>query len=104
MVLYWSAPLPAVADGAVCSREGRMIKKRNQSAKQRDPAEHKVTLAEKVAFLSLPAAYPNATMHVEVVETHMSWVFLTKMLAHKLKKPVCYEFLDFRTLEARCRN
>lgn len=81
-----------------------MIKKRNQSAKQRDPAEHKVTLAEKVAFLSLPAAYPNATMHVEVVETHMSWVFLTKMLAHKLKKPVCYEFLDFRTLEARCRN
>lgn len=81
-----------------------MIKKRNQSAEQRDPAEHKVTLAEKVAFLSLPAAYPNAPMHVEVVETHMSWVFLTDLFAHKMKKPVRYEFLDFRSLEARHRN
>jgi aminoglycoside phosphotransferase family enzyme len=81
-----------------------MTKSPNQSAKQRDPAEHKVTLAEKVAFLSLPAAYPNATMHVEVVETHMSWVFLTEMFAHKLKKPVHYEFLDFRSLEARRQN
>ncbi|MBE9555010.1 MAG: hypothetical protein IMF05_16210 [Proteobacteria bacterium] len=81
-----------------------MAKRRNQSAEQRDPAEHKVTLAEKVAFLSLPAAYPDATMHVEVVETHMSWVFLTEQFAHKLKKPVRYEFLDFRSLEARRRN
>ncbi|MCK5621698.1 MAG: hypothetical protein KAJ11_05350, partial [Alphaproteobacteria bacterium] len=81
-----------------------MTKRRNQSAKQRDQAEHKVTLAEKVAFLSLPAAYPDATTRVEVVETHMSWVFLTELLAHKLKKPVRYEFLDFRSLEARRRN
>jgi len=81
-----------------------MTKRRNQSAEQRDPAEHKVTLAEKVAFLSLPAAYPDATMRVEVVETHMSWVFLTELFAHKLKKPVHYEFLDFRSLEARRRN
>ena len=81
-----------------------MTKRRNQSAEQRDPAEHKVTLAEKVAFLSLPAAYPDATTRVEVVETHMSWVFLTELLAHKLKKPVRYEFLDFRSLEARRRN
>jgi aminoglycoside phosphotransferase family enzyme len=34
----------------------------------------------------------------------MSWVFLTVSLAHKLKKPVHYEFLDFRTLESRRRN
>jgi aminoglycoside phosphotransferase family enzyme len=81
-----------------------MAKRRNQSAEQRDPAEHKVTLAEKVAFLSLPTAYPYATMHVEVVETHMSWVFLTELFAHKLKKPVRYEFLDFQNLEARRRN
>jgi len=31
----------------------------------------------------------------------MSWVFLTDNYAYKLKKPVCYEFLDFRTLESR---
>lgn len=81
-----------------------MTKRRDQSAEQHATAEHEVSLAEKVAFLSLPATYPNATMQVEVVETHMSWVFLTEMFALKLKKPVCYEFLDFRTLEARRRN
>jgi aminoglycoside phosphotransferase family enzyme len=81
-----------------------MTKGRNQLTEQRDPAEDKASLAEKVAFLSLPAAYPNAAPHVEAIETHMSWVFLTEMFAHKLKKPVCYEFLDFRSLEARRRN
>jgi len=81
-----------------------MTKGRNLSAEQRHTAEHEVTLAEKVAFLSLPAAYPNGTVRVEAIETHMSWVFLTEMFAHKLKKPVCYEFLDFRTLEARRLN
>lgn len=34
----------------------------------------------------------------------MSWVFLTDRLAYKLKKPVRYDFLDFRSLEARRRN
>jgi aminoglycoside phosphotransferase family enzyme len=58
----------------------------------------------KVAFLSRPAAYVEGTARVEVVETHMSWVFLTDRFAYKLKKPVCHEFLDFRTLEARRRN
>lgn len=81
-----------------------MTKGRNLSAEQRQTAEHGVTLAEKVAFLSLPAAYRNATTRVEVVETHMSWVFLTEQYAHKLKKPVRYEFLDFRSLEARRLN
>ncbi len=31
----------------------------------------------------------------------MSWVFLTHGFAYKLKKPVCYADLDFRTLAAR---
>jgi aminoglycoside phosphotransferase family enzyme len=34
----------------------------------------------------------------------MSWVFLTDKLAWKLKKPVCTEYVDFRTPEARRRN
>jgi aminoglycoside phosphotransferase family enzyme len=33
----------------------------------------------------------------------MSWVFLTRDLAFKLKKPVRYPFLDFSTLDARER-
>jgi aminoglycoside phosphotransferase family enzyme len=48
-----------------------------------------------------PAAYPDRPSRVEVVETHMSWVFLTETRAYKVKKPVRYAFLDYRTLEAR---
>lgn len=59
------------------------------------------TLAEKVRFLSDPAAYEGATRHVEARETHMSWVFLTDDRVYKLKKPVRYPFLDFGTLARR---
>lgn len=55
----------------------------------------------KVAFLSRPAAYPEAPRSVERVETHMSWVFLTDRHAYKLKKPVRYDSLDFSSLELR---
>jgi uncharacterized protein len=55
----------------------------------------------KLAFLRRPESYPDRPGHVDVIETHMSWVFLTKWHAYKLKKPVRYHFLDFRTLEAR---
>lgn len=56
---------------------------------------------EKVAFLRRPEAYPARPARVEVIETHMSWVFLAGKLVYKLKKPVRYEFLDFSTIEAR---
>jgi aminoglycoside phosphotransferase family enzyme len=58
-------------------------------------------LEEKVAFLRRPESYPEPTQDVEVVETHMHWVFLTDHRVYKLKKPVRYEFLDFSTPEAR---
>jgi len=58
-------------------------------------------LEAKVGFLGRPDAYPEATARVEAVETHMSWVFLTDTHAYKLKKPVCYAYLDFSTIEAR---
>jgi aminoglycoside phosphotransferase family enzyme len=59
------------------------------------------TLEEKVAALRRPQAYPDAPANVEVVETHMSYVFLTPTHAYKMKKPVRYDFLDFSTLELR---
>ena len=61
-------------------------------------------IEEKVAFLRQPDVYPDRPKRVEVIETHMSWVFLTESLAYKLKKPVRYDFLDFSTLEARHKN
>ncbi len=54
-----------------------------------------------VEFLSQPAAYPANVAHVELRETHISWVFLTGQYAYKLKKPVRFDFLDFSTLELR---
>lgn len=60
-----------------------------------------VTLESKVAFLRQPTSFPEPAYRVEAIETHMSWVFLTDGYAYKLKKPVCHEFFDFRTVEAR---
>ena len=45
------------------------------------------SLEKKVEFLSHATSYPDTT-HVETLETHMSWVFLTDLYAYKLKKPV----------------
>lgn len=61
-------------------------------------------LAEKVDFLKRPEAYTDHVARVEAIETHMSWVFLTEHYAFKLKKPVHYSYLDFRTLDARHRD
>jgi len=58
-------------------------------------------LRTKVAFLSNPGNYPEKLTAVEVVQTHMSCVFLTDRHAYKLKKPVRYDFLNFSTVEAR---
>lgn len=59
---------------------------------------------EKVEFLSRPASYPNFVTRVEVIETHMSWVFLAGASVYKFKKPVRRDFADFSTLAARWRN
>jgi aminoglycoside phosphotransferase family enzyme len=58
-------------------------------------------LDAKVAFLRRPESYPESTRRVDVVETHMSWVFLTDAFAYKLKKPVRTPFLDFSSLALR---
>jgi aminoglycoside phosphotransferase family enzyme len=65
-----------------------------------------VTLAEKIEFLSRPAAYAHALVQVTCRETHMSWIFLAGDKVYKLKKPVHFSYLDFSTLarrEAACR-
>jgi aminoglycoside phosphotransferase family enzyme/predicted kinase len=52
-------------------------------------------------------AYAHEIAPVRVVETHISWVLLTGYYAYKIKKPVCFGFLDFSTLEKRylfCRE
>jgi len=63
-----------------------------------------VSTVEKVAFLGTPEAYPYRPLQVDIKETHMSWVFIAGDRVYKLKKPVRYPFLDFRTIAAREAN
>jgi aminoglycoside phosphotransferase family enzyme/predicted kinase len=57
-----------------------------------------------VRELQQAAAYPDHPVEVQLIETHISWVFLTERHAYKLKKPVKFDFLDFSTREARRRD
>ena len=40
-----------------------------------------------------PAAYPHPVGPIKLIETHISWVFLTGPFAYKVKKPCKLEFL-----------
>jgi uncharacterized protein len=46
-------------------------------------------------------AYPEPAGEVSLIETHVSFIFLTDSFVYKLKKPVDYGFLNFTTLDRR---
>lgn len=54
-----------------------------------------------IQSLLKPDAYSHPIGAIELIETHISWVILTGQYAYKIKKPVCFDFLDFSTLEKR---
>ncbi len=58
-------------------------------------------LPPHLTALLRPEAYPHAVAGVQLVETHISWVFLTGELAYKIKRPVHYPFIDLRSRERR---
>lgn len=60
-----------------------------------------IDLAELIAGLSNPDAYPYCARDIEIRQTHISAVFLAGSFVYKVKKPVDYGFLDFGTLEKR---
>lgn len=54
-----------------------------------------------------PEFYDHPVSGVELIETHISWIFLAGDFAYKVKKPVNFGFLDFSTLQKRqhfCRE
>jgi aminoglycoside phosphotransferase family enzyme len=58
------------------------------------------------AFLE-PEVYPHKPKRVELIQTQMSFVFLTGEYVYKVKKPVNLGYLDYTTLEKRhffCRQ
>jgi aminoglycoside phosphotransferase family enzyme len=56
---------------------------------------------EQINKLLLEGRFPESSGRPELIETHISWVFLCDQFVYKIKKPICYSFLDFSTLEKR---
>jgi len=54
-----------------------------------------------IEALRKPEAYDEKVEHIELKQTHISYVFLTKNFVYKIKKAVNFGFLDFSTLEKR---
>ena len=58
-------------------------------------------LPPTVGALLKPQAYPHKPQKVELVQTQMSFIFLTGEYVYKIKKPVNLGYLDYTTLEKR---
>lgn len=56
---------------------------------------------ELIQELLRPDIYPEPTKNVELLQTHISFIFLGDGYVYKVKKPVDFGFLDFTTLEKR---
>jgi aminoglycoside phosphotransferase family enzyme len=54
-----------------------------------------------VEALMKPETYDEKAGSIELVQTHISFVFLTRNFVYKVKKAVNFGFLDFTTLEKR---
>jgi aminoglycoside phosphotransferase family enzyme/predicted kinase len=60
-----------------------------------------VELPRLIESLQKPDAYPHPVENIEVRQTHISVVFLAGAFVYKIKKPVHFDFVDFRDLTAR---
>jgi aminoglycoside phosphotransferase family enzyme/predicted kinase len=48
-----------------------------------------------------PEFYPHRPEHIELIQTHISYIFLAGDYVYKVKKAVDFDFLDFTTIEKR---
>lgn len=55
---------------------------------------------EQIHYILDHHSYPGEGA-ADLIETHISWVILTRKHAFKIKKPLKFSFLDFSTLELR---
>ena len=57
--------------------------------------------SELIEALMRPEAFGHPVTQVDLEETHISWLILTKDFVYKIKKPVVFDFLDFGDLDKR---
>ncbi|RLL53296.1 hypothetical protein D8Y20_05485 [Mariprofundus sp. EBB-1] len=62
---------------------------------------NKSPLPAHIQAMFCPETYPHEVDDIEMIQTHISWVFLTGVYVYKLKKPLNLDFLDFSTLAKR---
>ncbi len=60
-----------------------------------------MTDARIIEFMLDPSSYPHRPASVEMVQTHISYIFIAGDLVFKIKKAVDFGFLDFTSLEKR---
>ena len=56
---------------------------------------------EMLEALKKRESYDEPVKEINLIQTHISWVFLTGDFVYKIKKPVDFGFLDFTMLEKR---
>lgn len=56
---------------------------------------------EQISQLLNEGKFLQSSCKPELIETHISWVFLCNSYVYKIKKPIQYSFLDFSTVEKR---
>ncbi len=78
---------------------GKLFTKKQSSIGRKET--EMVSQQQLIDALLKPEAYEENPGHVELVQTHISLVFLTENYVYKVKKPVNFGFLDFTTLEKR---
>ena len=54
-----------------------------------------------IKSLLKPHAYPEYTSSVHLLQTHISFLFVTDDFVYKIKKPVDFGFLNFTTIDRR---
>lgn len=60
-----------------------------------------MTHPQLLEAMTNPNFYPHKPAVVELVQTHISYVFIAGDFVYKIKKPVNFGFLDFTSLEKR---
>jgi len=67
----------------------------------------RISLPPLVSAMQMPEFYPHSPPAVQLLQTHISYVFLAGTLVYKVKKPVDFGFLDYSTPRKRaywCRR
>ena len=60
-----------------------------------------MTHPKLVDSLTKAGFYPHGPSSVELIQTHISYIFIAGEYVYKVKKDVDFGFLDFTTLEKR---